>query len=293
MIRRVIAAFAALTLAALGVFLVMSYASAADDRAMADMETVNVLVATDAIPEGTPAEQLDDLVAIEAVPSKFVLDDAVSDVDDLEGELLTASLTAGEQLTSARFARAEDLRAQGEFPLPDGAEDLHQLTIDLPNPQALGGSIASGDTVGLFSTFELGAPSGWVQGPEGELTWDPNAAKANDAGSGEGDDATDSDDGGGSGADDSITYTDLVLDKVLVVRVEGGHVATTSEDEEDAEAQDTIHVTLALEPQDAAKVIQSMQTGTVWLTLSPEGADEADIDAVVPAAPARVTGVVE
>lgn len=292
MIRRIIAAFAALVLAAVGVFLVMSYANAADDRAMADMETVNVLVATGAIPEGTSADELDDLVTVEAVPAKFVAEDAIADVDDLEGELLTASLTAGEQLTNARFASAEDLRAQGEFPLPDGAENLHQLTIDLPNPQALGGSIAPGDTVGLFSTFELLPPTGWVIGTDGELEWNPDSALANDPNSRGSEDEKGSDEGGGSASTESITYTDLVMDKVLVVRVEGGYVATAS-DEEDVEAEDAIHVTLALEPQDAAKVIQSMQIGSVWLTLSPEGAEEADIDAVIPAAPSRVTGVVE
>ncbi|USQ81492.1 hypothetical protein NF556_07535 [Ornithinimicrobium faecis] len=260
---------------------------------MADMETVNVLVATGEIPEGTPADQLGELVAVKAVPAKFVVDDAISDVGDLGSELSTVSLTAGEQLTSARFADVEDLRAQGEFPIPDGAANLHQLTIDLPNPQALGGSIAPGDTVGLFSTFELSPPTGWVEGPDGELLWNPDAARTNDPNTSGSEDEKGSEDGGSSATNESITYTDLVLDKALVVRVEGGYIATTSEDEEDARAQDTIHVTLALEPQDAAMVIQSMQTGSVWLTLSPEGADEADIDAVIPAAPARVAGVVE
>lgn len=292
MIRRILAATAALTLAAAGVFLVMTYANAADDRAMADMETVDVLVATGAISEGTPAEEFGDLVERQAVPAKFVVDDAVTDMEAIEGELLTASLTAGEQLTAARFASADELRAQGEFPLPDGAENLHQLTINLPNPQALGGSIAAGDTVGLFSTFELLPPTGWVEGSDGELIWNPDAAVANDPNSRGSDDESESGDSGGSASSESITYTDLVLDKVLVARVEGGYVASSA-DEEDAAAEDSIHVTLALQPQDAAKVIQSMQTGTVWLTLSPEGADEADIDAVIPAGPATVTGVVE
>lgn len=297
MIRRILAALVALILAGVGAFLVVAYASNADDRAMADMDTVNVLVATGPIPEGTPGDQLKelDLVELQPVPAKFVLEDAVDNLGDLEGEMTTTTLVAGEQLTNARFATAESLRARGDYPLPDEAKALHQLTINLPNPQALGGSIAPGDTVGLFATYELEPPTGWTVAPDGELIWNAETARSNDAGTDEGDEQG-SGDSGTTDSSDTITFTDLVLDKVLVVRVEGGYVASTSDsDDEDgeAEAQDTIHVTVALEPQEAARVIQSMQTGTVWLTLSPEVADEADIDAVVPAAPTRVTGVVE
>ena len=89
----------------------------------------------------------------------------------------------------------------------------------------------------------------------------------------------------------SVAVVDLAPVGV-VVRVEGGYVAAAGEGEEGA-AQDTIHVTLALDPQDAARVIQTVQTGQVWLTLSPEGAEKADIDAVIPNAPSRVTGVLE
>ncbi|WP_114907874.1 hypothetical protein [Ornithinimicrobium murale] len=297
MIRRIIAAFAALILAAVGVFLVMSYANTADERAMADMETVDTLVATAHIPQGTPAEELSDLVEVQAVPAKFLVDDAVDDMDDLEGELLTAELLPGEQLTNARFATADEIRRRGDFALPEEAEDLHQLTINLPNPQALGGSIAAGDTVGLFGTYELLPPTGWVIGANGELEWDPNAARTNDPNSSEdeaGDEGSGDEGGSEDGSEESITFTDLVLDKVLVVRVEGGFIAGGSGDDEvAAAAQDSIHVTIALEPQDAARVIQTMHTGTVWLTLSPEDAPEADIDAVIPSAPTRVTGVLE
>nr|WP_306238856.1 RcpC/CpaB family pilus assembly protein [Ornithinimicrobium cryptoxanthini] len=185
------------------------------------------------------------------------------------------------------------MRRSGDYVLPEKAQGLHQLTINLPNPQALGGSIAPGDTVGLFATYELEPPTGWVIGPVGELFWDPGAAQSNDPDADAGDGGADG--GGDAGGNEPITFTDLVLDKVLVVRVEGGYVAAPAESggEGQAQAGDTIHVTVALEPQDAARVIQTMQTGTVWLTLSPEEADDADIDAVVPVAPSRVTGVIE
>ncbi|USQ77465.1 Flp pilus assembly protein CpaB [Ornithinimicrobium cryptoxanthini] len=289
MARRIIAALAALILAAVGVFLVINYANNADERAMGDQETVDVLVATETIARGD-SDDLATRLEVRQIPRTYVADGALESVEDVEGLVAANNLTAGQQVLASSFVTQEELRRSGDYVVPEEAQGLHQLTINLPNPQALGGSIAPGDTVGLFATFELEPPTGWVIGPNGDLVWDPDAAQSNDSGS---DDSEGGGDSGGSGGSESITFTDLVLDKVLVVRVEGGYLATPTETEEGGEAQDTIHVTIALEAQDAARVIQTMQTGTVWLTLSPDAADEADIDAVVPAAPSLVTGVIE
>lgn len=285
MIRRVIAAVAALVLAAIAIVLVINYTNRADERALGDQETVDVLVAAEAIPRGD-SEALDTKLEVRQIPRAYVVPGALDALEDVEGLVASANLTAGQQVVASSFVTPEELRRDGDYVLPEEAENLHQLTINLPNPAALGGSIAPGDTIGMFGTFELSPPTGWVIGPDDELLWDPDFARANDSGT---------DEGGGSGGEDSgesITFTDLLLDKVLVVRVEGGFVAAPGEDEEGT-AQDTIHVTLALDPQDAAKVIQGMQTGTVWLTLSPEDAEEADVKAVIPVAPSEVTGVLE
>ena len=44
---------------------------------------------------------------------------------------------------------------------------------------------------------------------------------------------------------------------------------------------DTIHVTLALPAEDAARVIYAKEYGRVWLTLEPEGADDEDTRTIV------------
>ena len=55
--RRVLAVVAALLLATVGGVMVLFYVSAADQRAMADMEPSTVLVVTRAVPEGATAVQ--------------------------------------------------------------------------------------------------------------------------------------------------------------------------------------------------------------------------------------------
>lgn len=104
MIRRVIAAVLAIVLAGVGILLVLRYAQNADERALEGMETQQVYVAVDAIGEGTPAAQLGDRVEVRAVPRQFVIDGAVTDLADLEGELAAVPVPAGEQLTTARWA---------------------------------------------------------------------------------------------------------------------------------------------------------------------------------------------
>jgi pilus assembly protein CpaB len=251
MIRRVIAAVAALLLASVGVFLVITYADKAEVRALENLETVEVLVATDAIAEGTSAEQLTGLVEVKEVPRSFLASGTVDDLEDLEGRLLTADLAAGEQLRQARFATPEELRARDEFELPEEAQDLHQVTVPLEKPRALGGNIAPGDTVGVFISVE---PADKYEGevPPGMLGGKPS-------------------------------MTHLELHKVLVVRVEGGYVAPPEASDEDADAPDgneeavaadIVNVTLALEAPDAEQLVFGMEYGKVWLSYEPEDASE-------------------
>ena len=290
MIKRVIAALVALVLGAVGVILVLSYANRADERAVEGQELVDVLVVAEPIAQGDAGEAESQL-EVRQIPRAYVVPGALDSLEQVEGRVAAQDLAEGQQVLASSFISPEELRGGRNYVVPEEARKLHQLTINLPNPQALGGSIAPGDTVGLFATFEVEPPTGWVIGPDGELTWDPDAARSNDSGVDDGSGQSGGD--ASSDGNETITFTDLVLDKVLVVRVEGGYVAGTASTDEESQAQDAINVTVALDPQDAARVIQSLQTGTVWLTLAPEDADDADVDAVVPAAPTRVTGVIE
>lgn len=292
MIKRVIAAVAALLLAAVGVMLVINYANGADQRALRGQETVDVLVATERIVQGTVASELGQAVEVRQIPRAYVMQGSVQAAGDLDDRVASREIAPDQQITSEMFVSTSELRSQGGFVLPEEAKRLHQLTIDIPNPRALGGSIAAGDLVGVFSTFEVKPPTGWSIGRDGSLVWDRDLAAANAGGDGA---AGDAGQDSGAGSDESINYTDLVLDKVLVARVEGGHVeAGTQEDKaKDAGAANTIHVTLAVEPQDAARVIFAMEQGSLWLTLAPADAEDADVRAVVPALPSKVAGVIE
>ena len=137
---------------------------------------------------------------------------------------------------------------------------MHQVTIPLNNPRALGGNISAGDRVGVFMSFDIDGGTGFVMSPDGAVERVP----------------VDEEEGEGAGSG-SVSTTHLTLHKVLVARVEGGFVAPPpgdGEEESAQEAQDTINVTLALDAPDAERLVFAAEYGLVWLSLEPEGASE-------------------
>ena len=143
---RVIAGIVAVILAIVGTVVLVGYVRGADSRAMAGLETVDVLVADTAIPEGTAATGLPQLVAVKQLPATAVLAGRVTGLDQLVGQVALVALQPGEQLLANKFG-----------PLPTDTPEvvvvppaMQQVTVELGMQQALGGQIKAGDTVGMF-----------------------------------------------------------------------------------------------------------------------------------------------
>ena len=145
--RRVIAAVAAVLLALLGAVLLIRYVNGADQRAMAEMEPVTVLVATAPIAQSTPAEEIAPIVIMEQIPAAAVGPGAVDSLDQLSGLVAATDVQAGEQILSGRFASPLDMQDFGGIPVPEG---LHQVTIPLDSARVVGGTVTPGDLVGVF-----------------------------------------------------------------------------------------------------------------------------------------------
>ncbi|MGJ9372359.1 Flp pilus assembly protein CpaB [Nesterenkonia sp. CF4.4] len=149
MSRRFLAAILAVILAGLAAVLVISYVNAADERAMADMSPESVLVVTESVPEGTPVDEMTDLVITDEVPASAVVPGGIGTLDDVAGELTTTALYPGEQLVEGRFASPEELEDPAKVDAPEG---FHEITVQLATARVMGGHLAAGDTVGFFVT---------------------------------------------------------------------------------------------------------------------------------------------
>ena len=149
--RRLIAALAALVLAAAGAVVLLAYVRGADARALAGVQTVDVLMVDRPVAEGTPGEDLADLVRTERLPAKAAVPGGVTDLDALSGQVATADLQPGEQLLAARFAAPEDLTVPGTVAAPAGTSEVSLL---LEPQRAVGGRLAAGDTVGVHVSLD-------------------------------------------------------------------------------------------------------------------------------------------
>jgi pilus assembly protein CpaB len=151
--RRLFAAIAALVLLGAGTAVLVAYVRGADARALAGVQTVEVLVADGLIPEGTPAEQLAELVRTEVLPRKAAVQGRVTDLDDLSGLVATVDLQPGEQLLQSRFGEEDAAGAAGTVPVPAG---LQEVSLLLEPQRAIGGRLAAGDTVGVVVSINSG-----------------------------------------------------------------------------------------------------------------------------------------
>jgi pilus assembly protein CpaB len=145
--RRLLAAVVALLLAATGTVVLLAYVQGADSRALAGVQTVDVLVVDQPVPEGTPAEDLGPLVRTEQLPAKTAVGGRVTDLAELDGEVATTDLEPGEQLLASRFAAPDSLRAPGTVAVPAGTEEVSVL---LEPQRAVGGRLSAGDEVGVY-----------------------------------------------------------------------------------------------------------------------------------------------
>ncbi|HEX7834755.1 MAG TPA: RcpC/CpaB family pilus assembly protein [Pseudolysinimonas sp.] len=147
---RIIGAVIAVVLAAVGAVALWLYVRDADLRAADGAEFVNVYVVSDeAVPKGTPGEEIGGYVSVERLPKIAVQADRVTSLSDLVGLVATAEILPGEQLVNARFIDPVLLAAHGDVTVPDG---MQEVTIALPVEQAGGGVLVAGSTVGVVIT---------------------------------------------------------------------------------------------------------------------------------------------
>lgn len=145
--RKLTGILAAVALATVGTAGLVVYVQSIESRALAGEQAVEVLVASEAIPRGTDAETVAQMVRTEQVPAKVRANGALASLDEVDGRVTSVALLEGEQLTAARFI---DPAQVGEVDVPD---DLQQVTVQLSLDRAVGGRVAAGDTVAVVASF--------------------------------------------------------------------------------------------------------------------------------------------
>ena len=133
--RRTILLISALVVAALGTALVFLYVQSADDRAAAGQEQVEVLFATQQIPVGQSAETASTNGSLElrTVAANSVAEGALSDIDPIANQVALTTIFPGQQIVSAAFG---DVTGVSAIPIPD---DKMALSLQLGDPERVAG----------------------------------------------------------------------------------------------------------------------------------------------------------
>ena len=160
---RMLAGVVAVLLALVGAVLIVTYAQGADQRAVKNLDPVDVLVVKTAVPAGTPVEAMKASVSVEQVPGTAVGKTALKTLDDSAGKVAAVDLIPGEQLVAERLVAPEDLKTSGSVKVPAG---LQEVSFQLEPQRVVGGRLEPGDHVGIFMSFA----SGGLESKPGETT---------------------------------------------------------------------------------------------------------------------------
>lgn len=147
--RRTLLLLAALVVAALGTTGVFLYVNGVDERAQADYEVVEVLVATTPIAVGTSAESAQEAGAFELRPflaQSVAGVSALSDISGIAGQVALAPIAAGEPILAGQFGAPGQTSA---LPIPDGKM---AVSLQLDDPARVAGFVVPGSEVVVFLT---------------------------------------------------------------------------------------------------------------------------------------------
>lgn len=248
---RLLGGIAALVVAVIGTIILFNYVQGADKRAMANTETVDVLVVKQGVAAGTPADKLGDYVVTKSVPLTAVAEDRVADLASLGGKVTSVALVPGEQLLNSRLVEANAYLGPARVKVPAG---LQEITLRLGIDRVVGGRVEAGDTVGVFISLSD------TTGAEGSSS------------------------GAGSNA------TQLTFHKVLVTGVQfssgaaaqtqaqsqqsSSQGALTGDNQKAATSSDSYLITVARNSADAEKLVYAAEFGKIYLSREPADAIE-------------------
>lgn len=260
MTRKVVGIIIAVLLALMGTVALVAYVSTAEERARAGEELVEVYVVTQAIAAGTEGSQVEQSVVVEQVPVKVRPLGAVDNLGELSGRVAAVDLLPGEQLVDSRFIEPSEFADRGAgVQVP---EDMIEVTIQLEPQRAVGGLIEPGQTVAVLASFDPFQLSADVVVVDGEEV--PIPGSVAEAAEGQ-----------------TPNTTDLLLRKVLVTAVQEVQGGNLGEDGERASRLNTtpdgaVHVTLAVRPFDAERLVFTAEFGRIWLAIERDTVPEVD-----------------
>ena len=255
------------TLATVGVFL---YSRGVKQNAIEGGDLRSVVVSKVNIPANTDLNQLirDGQFTTLEVPDDAVIDDAVTQISQLQNQRNSVFIFANEQIPIARV-RGNQVPG-GLLSIPEGYQ---ALTVALEAPRAISGALTGGDNVSIYASFsdvELTAISQKTLKQAIKAATKPQGATPTTT--------------GGTTAQGEVAIATFDTTVVLVPEVEVLRVirpqsqSVTGGQQQSNSSNADLQIILALTPEDAQKFVYSLEQGTVYLSLLPPDEAGSELD---------------
>jgi len=268
---RIVLLILAIIFGAVAVVGVMGYIDSIKTSVEEGVEKVEVLVAAQNIPKEIPIETLitENMVETSGVPRKYLAEGVLTSLDEYGGYVVAVPINKGEQITTTKFIRPEEIGLA--FVIPEG-----MVAVSIPVNEIIGVSnlINIGDSVNIIATFL----------PEEKETASTVESVPVEEGESESIEAITAESEGASIRVEKET-TKILLWNVEVLYI-GTRIISSSETGENGEimgiqteaetrSTEITTVTLAVSPEDSEKLVFTEETGSVWLALVPtDGIEE-------------------
>jgi pilus assembly protein CpaB len=152
--RRKILLILAAMIAALGTLLVFLYVQGAEGRAKEDFEAVEVIVATQDIPQGETFADASAKFEKREVPKDSLLSGAKTNLDGLDGLVALTPIYAGEQIIQAKWGGSSDVDVTANvLAIPKGKV---AIAVNLTDPARVAGFVNPGSQVAILVKIEEG-----------------------------------------------------------------------------------------------------------------------------------------
>jgi pilus assembly protein CpaB len=248
-VGKTIAIVVALLLALGATIAIFLYVRGVEERAFEDAELVEVLVAQGPIEAGTTGVGASDagLIARDSAPRANVPPGAVTSVDQIEDLVATDPILTGEIILRERWGTTAEVAVALDIP-----EGFEAVAVEVGVPPGVAGYVAAGTQVSLLATIE----SPVDEDPSPGVT-DEGDAEAVDEG------------------EQTVPVevrTQYLLQGIEVLAVGQRQVQT----EEQEGTVSSVLMTLAVQPEDAERLVFAVQNGTVYFTLLPEDAEPVE-----------------
>jgi pilus assembly protein CpaB len=149
--RRVALLGAAVIIAALGTAMVFIYVKGANDRALANSEPVELLVARTQISAGTPVSDAarSGALVTQKVPETAAARGALRSIDPIREQVALTAIFPGQQILAQMFGASAS--AATPFALPEGSM---AVSFSFADPNRVAGFVQPGSKVAVFLTAE-------------------------------------------------------------------------------------------------------------------------------------------